>query len=208
MLSCFVTLTILIPFGLGIALWSFFGEKTYSSAPGLWPFSSPPEKAQAPQSHQYSIPIYSMPPPTQTPLIPDHIVSQQSFVLSLLSWHAFHFQNGGVRELEFILHEWVKSLSHVGLFATPWTVAYQVPPSMGFSRQECWSGLPFPSPGDLLDPGIEPGSPTLQADALPSEPPGKPSRTLLISSVFFPPPLLCCLLFTDPIDSPKYYRTC
>ena len=57
---------------------------------------------------------------------------------------------------------------------TPWTVAYQAPPSMGFSRQECWSGLPFPSPGDLPDPGIEPGSPTLQADALPSEPPGKP----------------------------------
>ena len=44
---------------------------------------------------------------------------------------------------------------------------------MGFSRQEYWSGLPFPSPGDLPDPGIEPGSPTLQADALPSEPPGK-----------------------------------
>ena len=45
---------------------------------------------------------------------------------------------------------------------------------MGFSRQEYWSGLPFPSPGDLPDPGIEPGSPTLEADALPSEPPGKP----------------------------------
>ena len=56
---------------------------------------------------------------------------------------------------------------------TPWTVVYQAPPSMGFSRQECWSGLPFPSPGHLLNPGIEPGSPTLQADALPSEPPGK-----------------------------------
>ena len=53
----------------------------------------------------------------------------------------------------------VKLLSHVHLFVTPWTVAYQVPPSMGFSRQEYWSGLPFPSPGDLLDPGIEPGSP-------------------------------------------------
>jgi len=64
----------------------------------------------------------------------------------------------------------VKSLSRVRLFATPWTVAYQAPPSMGFSRQECWSGLPFPSPGDLPDPGIEPGSPILQADALPSEP--------------------------------------
>ena len=64
----------------------------------------------------------------------------------------------------------VKSLSRVPLFAIPWTVAYQAPPSVGFSRQECWSRLPFPSPGDLPNPGIEPGSPTLQADALPSEP--------------------------------------
>ena len=70
----------------------------------------------------------------------------------------------------------VKLLSPVWLFATPWTVAYQVPPSMGFSRQECWSGLPFPSPGDLPNPGIKPRSPALQADALPSEPPGKPQR--------------------------------
>ena len=67
----------------------------------------------------------------------------------------------------------VKSLSRVQLFATPWTVAYQAPLSMGFSRQEYWSGLPFPSPGDLPDPGIEPGSPALEADALTSEPPGK-----------------------------------
>ena len=66
----------------------------------------------------------------------------------------------------------VKLLSHVRLFVTPWTVAYQASPSMGFSRQEYWSGLPFPSPGDLPDPGIEPRSPTMQADALPSEPPG------------------------------------
>ena len=56
--------------------------------------------------------------------------------------------------------------------ATPWTVAYNVPLSVGFSRQEYQSGLPFPSPGDLPNPGIEPGSPALQADALPSEPPG------------------------------------
>ena len=68
----------------------------------------------------------------------------------------------------------VKSLSRVRLFVTPWTVAHQAPPSMGFSRQEYWSGLPFPSPGDLSDPGIEPRSPALQADALSSEPPGKP----------------------------------
>ena len=63
----------------------------------------------------------------------------------------------------------VKSLSHVRLFVTPWTVAYQAAPSMGFSRQGYWSGLPFPSPGNLPDPGIEPGSPTLQAEALISE---------------------------------------
>ena len=54
---------------------------------------------------------------------------------------------------------WAKSLSRVRLFATPWTAAYQAPPSMGFFRQEYWSGLPFPSPGDLPNPGIEPGSP-------------------------------------------------
>ena len=54
----------------------------------------------------------------------------------------------------------VKSLSHVRLFATTWTVAYQGPPSMGFSRQEYWSGLPFPSPGDLPNLGIKPRSPT------------------------------------------------
>ena len=67
----------------------------------------------------------------------------------------------------------VKLLSRVQLFATPWTVAYQAPPPMGFSRQEYWSGLPFPSPGDLPNPGIEPESSTLSADALLSEPPGK-----------------------------------
>ena len=66
----------------------------------------------------------------------------------------------------------MKSLSHVRLFATPLTVAYQAPQSMEFSRQEYWSGLPFPSPGGLPNPGIEPGSPALQADALLSEPPG------------------------------------
>ena len=70
------------------------------------------------------------------------------------------------------------SLSVVsGSFATPWTVARQAPLSMEFSRQECWSGLPFPSSGDLPDPGIEPGSPALQADSLPSELLGKPSFT-------------------------------
>ena len=76
----------------------------------------------------------------------------------------------------------VNLLSCVQLFATPWTVAHQAPPSMGFSRQESWSGLPFPSPGDLPDPGIEPRSPALEADALTSEPPGKPqSHSLELS---------------------------
>ena len=68
----------------------------------------------------------------------------------------------------------VKSLSCVRLFATLWTVAHQAPLSMGFSRQEYQRGLPFPSPGDLPNPGIEPRSPTLQADSLPSERAGKP----------------------------------
>ena len=66
-----------------------------------------------------------------------------------------------------------KSLSCVQLFATPGTVAYQAPLFIGFSRQWYWSGLPFPSLGDLPNPGMELGSPALQADSLPSEPPGK-----------------------------------
>ena len=66
-----------------------------------------------------------------------------------------------------------KSLSHIWLFATPCSIALQAPLSMGFSRQEYWSALPFPSSGDLPNPGIKPGSPALQADSLPSEPPGK-----------------------------------
>ena len=64
-----------------------------------------------------------------------------------------------------------QSLGRFRLFATPWTVAHQAPLSMGFSRQEYWSGLPCPPPEDLPDPGIEPRSPALQADSLPSEPP-------------------------------------
>ena len=68
----------------------------------------------------------------------------------------------------------VKSLSHVPLFVTPWTAACHAPPSMGFSRQE-WGGVPFSSLGDLPDPGMEPKSPTLQTDSLPTEPSGKPA---------------------------------
>ena len=67
----------------------------------------------------------------------------------------------------------VKWLNRVWLFATPWTVAYHAPMSMEFSRQEYWSGLPFPSPGEFPNPGIEPRSSALQADSLLPEPPGK-----------------------------------
>ena len=96
-----------------------------------------------------------------------------------LSWRQ-SATNGAAIDFDSLrtyMSEWVKSLSRVRIFATPWTAAYQAPPSMGFSRQVYWSGLPFPSPGDLPNPGIEPRSPTLQADALTSEPPGKPELT-------------------------------
>ena len=73
-----------------------------------------------------------------------------------------------------VLFCYTQSLSYVRLFATPWTVAFQAPLSMGFSRQEYWSGLPFPSIWDLPSPRIEPRSLALQADSLSSEPPGKP----------------------------------
>ena len=76
------------------------------------------------------------------------------------------------------------SLSRVQLFATPWTVAHQAPLSMGFPKQEYWSGLPFPPPGDLPNPGIKPTSPVssaLQADSLPTVPEGKPQAFSLNS---------------------------
>ena len=85
--------------------------------------------------------------------------------------------------LNFLNNHKVKALlfSCVQLFATPWTVARQALLSVKFSRPEYWSGLPFPSPGDLLDPGIKPGSPALQADSLLSEPPGKPLQKRLLA---------------------------
>ena len=94
----------------------------------------------------------------------------------------------------------VKSLSRVRLFATPWTIAHQAPPSMGFSRQEYWSGLPFPSPGDLPNPGVKPGSPALQTDALPSEPPVK------FSSVTQSCPTLCDPMNCSTPSLPVYHH--
>ena len=91
---------------------------------------------------------------------------------SCCSWTFFTQENMDVST--FLIHHMrrkvkVKLPSRYWLFETPWSVAHQAPPSMGFSRQEYWSGVPFPSPEDLPNPGIEPGSLALQADALPSE---------------------------------------
>ena len=69
---------------------------------------------------------------------------------------------------------------------------------MGFSRQEYWSGLPFPSPGDLPNPGIEPGSPTLEADALTSEPPGKPEASLFLCHLLGLNLVTLGLYFSEP----------
>ena len=81
-------------------------------------------------------------------------------------WNGLPFPTSGYisKEKDIIISKKrseVKSLSRIQLFVTPWTVAYNAPPFIGLSRQECWSGLPFPSPEDLPNPGIEPGSPTL-----------------------------------------------
>ena len=92
----------------------------------------------------------------------------QIIILCTLSLHVLYFNYIPIKKVK------VKSLSCVRLFATLWSVAYQAPPSMGFSRQEYLSELPFPSPEDLPDPGIKARYPTLWADALPSEPQGKP----------------------------------
>ena len=88
-----------------------------------------------------------------------------SYGIYLSIFAILEMETGGVEifinSLKVTMKVNVKSLSRVRLFATSWTAAYQTPPSMGFSRREYWSGLPFPSPEDLPDPGIEPGSPTL-----------------------------------------------
>ena len=105
----------------------------------------------------------------------------------------------------------MKLLSRVRFFATPWTVAHPAPPSMGSSRQEYWSGLPFPSPEDLPNPGIEPRSPALWADALTSEPPGKPIYIYTHTHMYFY--IICTYTVYIPHIAPinwntKYYEIC
>ena len=114
-----------------------------------------------------------------------HLVSGFTFCVSFLSLTYFvPYQS--FSEVSVC----VCALNCVPFFATPWTVALQAPLPMEFLRQEYWSGLPLPSAGDFLDPGIEPGLPALQANSLPPEPPGKPnpgikprSRTLQAHSL-------------------------
>ena len=96
---------------------------------------------------------------------------------------------------------WKWPCSVVSDSATPWTVAYQAPPSMGFSRQEYWSGLPSPSPGNLPDPGIETWSPVLQTDALLSEPPGKPTGEAHRGSPSGNQ--LCMYIYPLPVEPPS-----
>ena len=99
----------------------------------------------------------------------------------------------------------MKSLSHIQLFATPWTVACQAPLSMEFSRQGYWSGLPFPSPGDLPDPGIKPGSSTLQADSYPLSHQGRILPTAAAAAAaksLQSCPTLCNPIDGSPQDSP------
>ena len=91
-------------------------------------------------------------------------------------------------------------LSHVRLFVTPWTMAHQAPLSMEFSRQEYWSGLPFPPPQYLPYPGIEPVSPALPADSLTAEPLGKPF--LFSASPHFPSQVL--ILISSSINNLRY----
>ena len=91
--------------------------------------------------------------------------------------------------LYFLLYRCLCVFSCAQLLMTPWYVAYQAPLSMEFSRQEYWSGLPFPSPGDLPDPGIEPRSPALQADSLPSSLPERLRKCLVAQP---------CLILCNP----------
>ena len=112
------------------------------------------------------------------------LLSVQGTLESLLQHHSS--KASILRHSAFFLvqlsHPYITTGKTTLLFATPWTVAYQAPLSMGFSRQECWSGLQFPSPGDLPNPEIEPRSPTVRANALPSEPPGKSKSTWTLCS--------------------------
>ena len=143
----------------GLTLYSLLEEILCSE---MWHLSDPAAAAAA-KSLQLCLtlcdPIDGSPPGSPIPGI---------LQARTLEWTDISFSNAWKWKVK------VKSLSCVWLTATPWTAAFQAPPSMWFSRQDYWNGLPFPSPGDLSDPGIQPGSPALKADSLLPVPPGKP----------------------------------
>ena len=120
--------------------------------------------------------------PGKTTGVGCHFILQGSFPTQGLNTCLLHWQAGSLPRSQQGLHgtkikrmiSEVKVTQSCQTLATPWTVAHKGPLSMGFSRQDYWSGLPFPSPGDLPDPGIEPMTPALQADSLPTELGGKP----------------------------------
>ena len=100
-------------------------------------------------------------------------------------WSPYHCVLSNLHTVPVVLSDlracMLSGFSRVWLFMTPRTVAHQAPLSMGFSKQRYWNGLPFPSPGDLPHPGIEPGSSALKANSLPSVPPGKPCLICTLS---------------------------
>ena len=92
--------------------------------------------------------------------------------------------------------------SHIQLFETPWTVAHQAPLSMEFFRPEFWSRYPFPSLGDLFNPGSEPGSPELQADPSPSELPREPKSTCVDRELYYWPDIKAeCIAYAKALKS-------
>ena len=106
--------------------------------------------------------------------------------------HRNEFQEATARRARLVSKDNIYSapcFSRIRLFVTPWTVARRAPLSMGFSRQAYWSGWPFPSPGDLPDPGIEPAAPELQADSLPLSHQGNPRLFIESSYSHIPSPL-------------------
>ena len=148
------------------------------------PFPSPgdlPNQVTKPRSPTWQVDSLPAKPP-EKPLIYTEIIRKNEIFIEkspclLWIWWAQGVNEASMWVLLKVTVK-VKSLSSVRLFETPWTVACQASPSMGFYRQGYWSWLPFPSPGHLPNPAIHPRSPIPQADILSSEPPGKPKYCL------------------------------
>ena len=140
-------------------------------------------------------------------ILPKFLLQYSSYYTLKIHSPLKHFCKIGINPLHNYTVKWseMKSLSRVRLFSTPWTVAHQAPLSMGFSRQKYWSGLPCFSPGDLADPGIEPGSPALQADCLPTELPRKPILFFFGAAYSLSKK---CLMITSSLQKEDVYEVC